>query len=439
MDAGMTTEEVPKPVAKSSSLGAMAHVTLAILFAMNLLNYIDRSVLNGMLPLIKQEWELSDKALGLLVSAFIITYMLFSPVFGWLGDRYVRKWIAGAGVLVWSVSTAASALAGNFAQLFGLRMILGVGEASYATAAPTIITDLYPRESRSKMLAFFYVAMPVGFALGYIFGGQLGIRFGWRMAFLMVGLPGFLMGLAMFFVREPVRGQSEEVTDGQLSQYLKTRVPLKAYAELNYNKSYIYDSGGMILMTFVTGGFAAWMPTYFNRIRGIGLAQADLFFGVATLAAGIVGTFFGGWLADALQRRYESAYFMVSGVGMLLSVPCMFVALYAQAPIVYWPAVFLAEFFLFVNTGPSNAILINVTMPKMRVTAFALNIFLIHAFGDIFSPFLVGLVSDATDLHFALVTSMPVVMALSGVFYLMGMRHLVSDTERVVQRIKEAS
>ena len=148
----MASDETLQNSKKRHNPGAMAHTTLAILFAMNLLNYVDRSVLNGMLPLIKEDWNLSDKSLGLLVSAFAITYMFASPVFGWLGDRYVRKWIAGAGVAVWSISTAAAALAQNFTQLFGLRMILGVGEASYATVAPTIITDLYPRKSRSKGL-----------------------------------------------------------------------------------------------------------------------------------------------------------------------------------------------------------------------------------------------------------------------------------------------
>ncbi|UCD57935.1 MAG: MFS transporter [Candidatus Hydrogenedentota bacterium] len=424
---------------KPSRPGAMAHTTLAILFAMNLLNYIDRSVLNGMLPLIKDEWNLSDKALGLLVSAFIITYMFLSPVFGWLGDRYVRKWIAGAGVAVWSIATAASALARNFGQLFGLRMILGVGEASYSTTAPTIITDLYPRQSRSKVLAFFYVAMPVGYAIGYILGGALGVRFGWRAAFLMVGLPGLLMALAIFFVREPVRGQTEDVSADELSDYLSTSVPLKAYLELRHNKSYVYNTVGMTLMTFVTGGLAAWMPTYFYRIRGIALERADLYFGVATLSAGIVGTFFGGWLADRLQVRFKSAYFLVSGVGLFLSIPCGLIVLFSKSPAIYWAAVFWAEFFLFVNTGPSNAIIINVTMPKMRVTAFAINIFIIHALGDVISPFIIGWVSDATNLHLALLAVTPLATLASGVSYLMGMRHLVSDTEKVVERIKSAT
>jgi MFS family permease len=417
----------------------MAHITLGILFAMNLLNYIDRSVLNGMLPLIKDEWDLSDRALGMLVSAFIVAYMVFSPLFGWLGDRYIRKWIAGAGVAVWSLATTASAFTRSFGQLLGCCLTLGIGEAGYSTTAPTIITDLYPREKRSKMLTFFYVAIPVGYALGYILGGLLGVRFGWRMAFLIVGLPGFLVALSILFVREPVRGQSEEVSEEELSEYLKTNVPLKAYLELRRNRSYVFDTIAMTLMTFVTGGLAAWMPTYFYRVRQIPLEQADLNFGIATLLAGITGTFFGAWIADRLQVRWKSAYFLVSGIGLLLGMPCAVTALMSRNPLIYWPAIFLAEFCLFANTGPSNAILINVTMPKMRVTAFAINIFFIHALGDVISPVLIGTISDYIDLHFALLAVAPVVMVLSGTAYLLGARHLASDVDRVLERMRGSS
>ena len=127
---------------------------------------------------------------------------------------------------------------------------------------------------------------------------------------------------------------------------------------------------------------------------------------------------------------------MVSGVGMLLSVPCAAVVLYAETPWIYWSAVFWAEFFLFLNTGPANAILINVVMPKMRVGAFAINIFLIHAWGDVLSPGIVGVVSDRTNLRFALLSVLPLSMVLSGVFYLLGARHLEPDTQMVVQRMK---
>ncbi len=413
-----------------------SHTVLLILFVLNVLNYIDRSILNSVLPLIKAEWQISDTMLGWLNSAFIITYMIFSPLFGWLGDKMVRKWIAGVGVIVWSVATALSSVARNFAQLFGLRLIFGAGEAGFSTVAPTMIADLYPKQSRSIVLSVFYVAIPVGYALGYIIGGAVGEGFGWRMAFLVVGLPGLLLALPMLFVREPKRGGSEEVSDEELADYLNKALPIKSYLKLIHNKSYVCNTIAMTMMTFVTGAFAFWGPTYFYRMRGMELADANYYFGIATLAAGITGTFFGGWLADLLQKRIKSAYFLVSGIGILLSVPAIFLVLLADSPRIYWVAVFLAEFFLFLNTGPANAIILNITLPNMRAGAFAMNIFLIHALGDIISPPIVGAISDATNLKIGLVIIMPLVTIGSGIFYLWGARYLVRDTEAVVTRMK---
>ena len=315
-------------------------------------------------------------------------------------------------------------------------MILGVGESSYSTVAPTMISDLYPKEDRSRMLAIFYVAMPVGYALGYMIGGAVGTSFGWRAAFLVVGLPGLLMAVPMFLVPEPRRGGSENVSDEELDEYLKTAIPIRRYLSLIRNKSYVCNTGAMILMTFVTGAFALWGPTYFHRMRGFELDRANYYFGFATLLAGIFGTLFGGWIADRLQKRIKSAYFLVSGVGMFLSVPALFVVMLVHSPGICWAAIFFAEFCLFLNTGPANAILLNVTVPNMRAGAFAINIFLIHALGDVISPPIVGAISDVTNLHFALITTMPLVTVAGGSFYLLGMRFLQHDTETVTQTIK---
>jgi predicted MFS family arabinose efflux permease len=414
----------------------MAYVTLGILFAMNVLNFVDRTVLTGMLPLIKEDWHLADSSLGLLVSAYVATYMIFSPVFGWLGDRVTRKWIAGAGVAVWSVCTVASAVAQNFGQLYALRMILGIGEASYAAIAPTMIADLFPPRNRSKVLGFFYMAIPIGHAFGYILGGQLGVQFGWRAAFLIVGLPGLIMALAILFVKEPLRGESEGEGRSHLSDHSQEPPPLKAYWTLSRNKSYIYMTVGMIFMMFSTHALATWMPTFFYRYRGVSLDQSDLFFGLATLVGGILGIFIGSWFADRIQSRFKAAYCMVSGVGMLLTVPFLVVAIYFESPVIFWSAVFMAVFFLFVNQGPTNAVLINVVMPKIRVGAFAINIFLTHALGDLLSPAIVGLVSDRANLQLALLTVAPVAMALSGMVWLLGMRHQADDTKRVAEQMK---
>ncbi len=436
MHEAMTSEENHNSTPTPFKAGMTAHMLLLILFVLNILNYIDRSILNSVVPLVKEEWELSDRMLGLLNSAFIITYMIFSPVFGWLGDRVVRKWIATVGAIVWSIVTALSALARNFLQLFGLRMVFGAAEAGFSTVVPTMLADVYPAQTRSRVLAVFYVAIPVGYALGYIIGGAVGKGFGWRAVFLAAGLPGLLLALPMFFFREPRRGQSEDVSEEELSEYLKAKIPLDGYLAIAKNRSYMCNTAAMILMTFVTGAFAFWGPTYFNRIRGLELDTANYYFGIATFLAGVTGTFFGVWVADLLQKRIKSAYFLVSGAGMILSVPALLAVLLADSPQIYWVCVFLSEFFLFLNTGPANAIILNVTMPNMRAGAFAINIFLIHVLGDIISPPIVGAISDITNLKTALIITMPIVTVASGAAYLWGMRYLERDMESVVQRMK---
>jgi sugar phosphate permease len=193
----------------------------------------------------------------------------------------------------------------------------------------------------------------------------------------------------------------------------------------------------MIFMMFSTHALATWMPTFFYRYKGVSLEQSDLFFGLATLVGGILGIFMGSWFADRLQSRFRTAYCMVSGVGMLLTVPFLIAAIYFESPIIFWSAVFLAVFFLFVNQGPTNAVLINVVMPKIRVGAFAINIFLTHALGDLLSPAIVGVVSDRANLRLALLTVAPVAMALCGIVWLWAMRHQATDTERIAQLMKD--
>jgi sugar phosphate permease len=211
------------------------------------------------------------------------------------------------------------------------------------------------------------------------------------------------------------------------SMHAPGRISWRDYRVLKQNKSYIHNTLGMALMTFALGGLALWMPTFFHRVKGMTLQEANLWIGPLTVGAGLLGTLTGGWLADRLLRHTPGAYFLVSGSGMLLATPCALVSLLANAPTVYLPAMFLAECGVFLNTGPCNAILVNVVPPAMRSTAFAINIFLIHALGDIWSPIVIGALADATG---NLTTGMLLTVAAiggAGVLFLRGMRYLEQD------------
>ena len=293
-----------------------------------------------------------------------------------------------------------------------------------ARLSPTILSDLYPVKRRGAILAWFYMAIPVGSALGYVLGGAIDSRFGWRAAFQAVVIPGLIMGIMCFLRRDPPRGAVDALAVGP------RRTKIADYLLLLENRSYIYDTAGMAAMTFAIGGISNWMPKYVAEVRHAGdLGKVNLIFGSITVVAGISGTLLGGIPGDKLRPRYSGAYFLVSAVGILLC--CPFIAAMLVVPFPYaWGLIFLAEFFLFFNTGPSNTILANVTHPSIRATAFALNILLIHAVGDAASPPILGIVAGSCGWNVAFLVVVAAT-AIGGVMWMLGIRHLERDTAAV--------
>ena len=402
-----------------------ARFAVALLFGINFLNYIDRYVIAAVLPLIQQEFHLDDARAGYVLSMFVLVYMAASPFTGVLGDRWPRRYLVGAGVLLWSLATVASGLAQSFRQLLVARSFIGIGEAGFGAVSPTIISDLFPKERRGRMLAFFFVAIPVGSALGYILGGAVGAHHGWRAACFLAGAPGILLGLLAFGMVEPARGQGDGVVSEE--QPFEWRSALG----LLRNRSFVLTMLGISAMTFALGGMASWMPTFLSRVKGLSLAAANTGFGGLTVAAGLIGTFLGGFLGDRLLKTTDSAYLLVSGAGMLLAIPFAYVGFTAARPEVYLPAFFFAEILVFLNTGPANAVFVNVALPEVRATGIAISIFVYHLLGDVPSPILIGKASVWTgSLQTALLLTL-VAMAVSGAFYLAGMRSLGRDTARV--------
>lgn len=434
-----------------------AYLSLGILFFLNLFNYLDRFIISAVFPLLQGDLHLSDSQLGLLASSFLLSYIAFSPLAGLLGDRYPRKGIIASGVSLWSLATVGSGLARSYRQLLMARALIGVGEAGYATVSPSLISDLFRKEVRGKALSFFYIAMPMGSALGYAMGGYMGKHYGWRVAFFLAGGPGLALALTTLFLKEPRRGAAElegkgspnppEMSGGPWPLGSEASLPVRAsagpapslrsYVELLKIRSFLYDTAAMAAMTFAIGGLAYWMPTFFSRERHMDLAQANLLFGAITAGAGLLGTMLGGLLGDWLQRRTPKAYFLLSGGAMWAAIPWALVGQMAPYPWIFLPGFFLAELFIFLSTGPLNASLVNVVLPQQRSMAVALNILIIHLLGDALSPVLIGKISDLTDLYTALFIA-PLSLGISGLILFQGAQHLPGDVERMTQRLKGA-
>lgn len=419
-----------------------ARKAVALLLLINLFNYIDRYVLAAVESQIEYDFfpvktDDTMAKMGSLATAFLVCYMLAAPIFGWLADRMSRWLLVGIGVILWSLASGGSGMATTFSILLFTRMLVGIGEAGYGPAAPTIIADLYPIERRGAVLAWFYMAIPVGSALGYALGGFIAHRWGWRMAFYAVVPPGILLGIWALLMRDPPRGHA----DGPMPT---TRVLRKArwadYAVLLRTPSYVLDTLGMTALTFAIGGISFWMPRYLYTYRNAGtLEHVNIVFGGITVVAGIVATLLGGMAGDALRNRFPGSYFLVSAAGIWISCPLVILMLYTPFPYA-WVCIFFAVFFLFFNTGPSNAILANVTHPSIRASAFAVNILVIHALGDAISPPLLGKIVGPVDgvfrwnLAFMVVAA---VMAIAGALWLWGSRYLAHDTALAPTRLAD--
>ena len=403
-----------------------ARGALVLLLAINLFNYIDRQVLAAVEPDIRASFFSANDLnamtkTGFLGVAFFVTYMVSAPILGLLADRFSRWMIVGCAVILWSLASGGSGLAATFAILFATRICVGIGEGGYGPAAPTILSDLFPIETRGRIMAIFYTAIPVGSALGYVIGGLIGAHLGWRWAFYLVAPPGLLLGLLCFWQRNP-----RVVADHTKQE--SPRRSLRHYLNLFRTRSYLINCVAQTLMTFVTGGLGFWVPAYL-RYRNQSADVGMTIFGLITVVAGLVSTLLGGVIADKLRSRLPGSYFWVSGIGMLIACPIFIVALYIPFPAA-WVAMFVAIFFLFLNTGPSNTALANVSLPAVRATAFAVNIFVIHAFGDVQAFWLLGYIGGHTNMRVAFLFVSGIIL-LSGVAWLIGVKYLPADTAAV--------
>ncbi|HEY5255606.1 MAG TPA: MFS transporter [Acidobacteriaceae bacterium] len=390
-----------------------AWTALALLTALNLLNYTDRYVLAGVQPLVQRAFHVNDERIGGLTFAFFITYMFAAPLTGWLGDHFPRKPLILAGALLWSLLTLSTAMVHTFGELYLRHALVGIGEASFGIFAPALLSDYWPPEQRNRILTMFYLALPIGAALGYILGGTLGQAYGWKVPFYVAAAPGLLVVLLVWiFLREPARGASEP---------LAIRPDRATLAGLTHNAAYWTATLGMAMMVFTLGGISVWMPTFLYRYAHVSLAGASQILGAITVVDGILGTWLGGWLAQRWLRRNKAALYLLSAWSMLLAAPFAVLVFYGPRATMV-PSLAVAEFLLFLNTGPLNAAIVNAVDAPIRSTAIAIELFVIHALGDAPSPRIIGWVSDHSSLRAGLAVTL-ITLILSAILIFAGAKY----------------
>jgi MFS family permease len=425
-----------------------AVATLTLLIALNLLNYIDRYILPGEVSLIQREFHSTDQQMGALTTALFIFYMFAAPLSGWLGDRLNRKqlfvygvvlsvmailalhgsWMIffllgtlaivlliayirfqpGAarlpertsrkaliifGAILWSLATLATVWVHDYWTFFIRQALVGIGEATFGIFAPAILADFYPERERNRILSIFYVAIPIGAALGYLAGGQIGSIWGWRAPFFVCAIPGLIIAVLYgFWGHEPERGASDN---------MKETVNTTTFLGLFRNQAFLTATFGLATLTFAMGGISAWVPTFLSRSAGFSVAKASLVVGAITVVDGILGTLIGGWIAQRWLRTNHRALYLLSFWSVALTLPCG-ALLFFGPPALAVPALLAAEFFLFLNTGPLNTAIVNSVSAPVRATAIGVNFFTIHCFGDTFSPQIIGAISDRSNLSIGL-------------------------------------
>lgn len=360
------------------------------LFVLNLLNYIDRQVLYAVFPLLQRDLQLTDVQLGALASAFMLVYMCYAPMAGYWADRTSRPRLIGLSALLWSGATLLCAAAKNYTSLLISRALIGVGEGGFTTVAQPFLAEHYPKANHAFMLALFGLALPIGSALGYMLGGFVGQHWGWKAAFMCVGIPGVLVGLWML-----------GFNDLRQLQPRSHRPGWKEYSALLRNRPFLKICFAQAMSTFVMGGLSAWMPMYIHRYTTLSASRAGLCFGILLIACGAAGTLAGGQLAARLFARTRRAYAYIISGAFLVALPCCWGALMATHPVVLFAWLGAALCALFVPTGAIAASLVATTSPQVRAMAFAVNIFIIHLLGDAFSPTAVGWLSELGTLKAA--------------------------------------
>jgi MFS family permease len=369
---------------------------LALLTGLNLLNYLDRFVLAAVLSRVKDDLVLGGSQAGALAPAFLVGYGISSPLFGALADRgFKRTTLLAIGVVVWSLATFASGWAQGFWSLLCCRMIVGVGEASYASVAPALIDDLAPADRKSRHLAVFYAATPIGSALGFLSGGILQTHFGWRGALQLVGGPGVILALTCWFIADSPRAvlRGERGLRAMLSPLLESRL-------------YVRTVLGYSLQTFALGGFAHWGPTAVHKTFGTKLETVDIVFGGLLVVAGFVGTSIGGILGDRAVAKGNGspavAHLRICVLSSVIGAPFALLCLAAPSTPWFFALIFIAELGIFLSTASINAAILQSVPPALRTSAMGVAIFSIHAFGDFWSPPIVGALSDHASWRVAL-------------------------------------
>jgi MFS family permease len=442
-----------------------------VMFSINFFNYFDRYILPSALGPISDDLGLSFAGAGLLASAFLVVYAICALPLGHWADRGVRKNVIALGVGLWSIFTALTGLAFNVPTLFLSRAAVGVGEAGYYPAGTSLLSDYFPSSKRAQILSRWTAGSFIGLALGFGLGGVIaGISaHSWRIAFFIAGVPGLIFTYLAYRIKEPRRGHADGWVAGEAPEASgeATAAPShhvsvgQAFKELLSIRTIVVTILVQILGFWVLGAAANWLPIFLHLRFGASTGQAGIIAGGVLVFAGGLGALVGGWLADMFTRRWVSGRVLAGSLGFLIGAPLMVVTLLSPSLPLFIPFFFLTGMTLNIYNGPLSAISQDVVRPELRAMSVAITLLIGHLLGDSTAPFQVGLIinkltghplfdllnQSATGLEgldphgantaFAMLLTMPAILALAGLVGLIGSRFVGNDLKAIDSKRQE--
>jgi MFS family permease len=407
-----------------------AYYVFILLFLLYLFDQADRYVITALFPFFKAEWGITDTQCGLLVSAVYWSLLIFVFPTSLLIDRWSRKHAIGVMAVVWSLASAASAFTRNFGQLFATRTAIGIGEAGYAPGGAAMISGLFPEKKRSIYLGIWMASVPLGAAAGVMLGGLIATQYGWRHAFGILAVPGLILGLMFFFVKDYKTVQL--VKTDQDAGKEPSRVKMKArdiVREFSSKPSLILTYLAFAGNVFAQVALLTWMPTYFQRAAGMSVAASSVNSGLIMLAA-LIGIPLGGYIADRWYRRRKDARLLFCAISSCVTAVFFFLAFIVPVGPMQFALLVVVGITIAAYNPGAAAVTQDVVHPGLRAISYSLCVVAQHILGSTLGPIFVGAVSDAYDIQTAL-SILPVFILASAVMFFIASRLYEKDLVKV--------
>lgn len=367
-------------------------IVVGLLCAANVFNYTDRYLFSALVPSLQRDLGFSDAQIGALGSVFLWGFILVSPFVGRLTVRLSRHWILALAVFFWSLATLTTGFFGALAALLIVRSILGASQSAFTAVAPTIVDDAVKSAWKGRALSALLMAIPVGSALGYMFGGVMEQAAGWQTTFICAGLASLPLAILVLFL--PANSISKTAAGSWFADM----------RGLLASRRYILTVLGYAAQTFALGGFAFWAPTYLDRVLGLPAASGAVMFGGVVVVAGFAGTLIGGWLADRLAGGDRlRKYLLIGLVGTVIAAPFTYWAMLTHQPGLFFVCMLILQVAVFATLSPISSVFLGSVPPQLRASGMGMSLFFGKFLGDAISIWLIGYLSDLVhDLRLAM-------------------------------------